>query len=816
MGDVSPSISPTPKKNKCGMFGAILMAIVAIAVAIWVGPQMIAFFQGAFGGLAAGGAVIAGSAGAIAGGIVGGAITGAIGSVLSQGVGIALGIQDKFSWKAVGLAALGGGVGGGIGASGLFGKVVDGAFEAGKLGIKSAVIDAAVRAGATSAITQGIAVATNLQDKFSWAGVAAAAVGAGVGEALEGVTSKLGHGFAREIGAKGDTYQRIASATASLLSNSASAIANAATRSALEGTSFGAAIVAAIPDIVANALTNYVSACFVGDTPVHTPRGLRRIDEIRVGDWVYARAEDFGSEEVRPRRVNRIFQFEERATVDVTLAFGNGQETTLRTTPEHPFAVRDGILPGLPVPEGQPHRDYSDTLVLERQTFSWKSAGQLSIGMQVIDIQGRTGLVTAIEPVDALATVHNFAVEEDHTYFVGDQGVWVHNQYMDDIEEVLESPSTQSGPRTREQVLNDILNLQVVNGLLASEEYAGSEYDELRLEAGRRGSELLAEAQAITPFTIGDGFGSVAGAVTGTVKGIWTSIEGTAEAIFHPIDTIKGAASALGSAASYIGDVAAGDANILRDAELALTVWAGGHDLEAARLLLTSGWQASTDYLFSNAVKPFADLLIGTKGVSAVAKAGIAVARATGLTRLVSGYAAAFRPVIENALKHNLITQTGRNAGRLNGNIRNGNVLRELLGVAYAAREADRLGYRLVQANMNYNAAGHGLDMVFQHSTTGRYAIWEAKNGSTLASLGRAGGKLQGTNEYNLLQLQRTVAAGGPNAAFAQRLIPLVQANQVESWVTLRGSSTTVLMNRNPALSYPMPLTTMPPGSLPR
>jgi hypothetical protein len=83
------------------------------------------------------------------------------------------------------------------------------------------------------------------------------------------------------------------------LAGSTSAIANAVTRSAIEGTSFGRNLVAAIPDVVANALVNFVSACLVGDTPVHTPRGLRRIDAIRVGDLVYAKAEDFGGGDER-------------------------------------------------------------------------------------------------------------------------------------------------------------------------------------------------------------------------------------------------------------------------------------------------------------------------------------------------------------------------------------------------------------------------------------------------------------------------------------------------------------------------------------
>jgi hypothetical protein len=87
--------------------------------------------------------------------------------------------QEDFSWKGVALAAIGGAVSGGLGASGAFSG----------LGAAGSVI---TRAVVGNALTQGIAVVTGLQAKFDWKGVAAAAVGAGVSygmsEAL-GVTS---------------------------------------------------------------------------------------------------------------------------------------------------------------------------------------------------------------------------------------------------------------------------------------------------------------------------------------------------------------------------------------------------------------------------------------------------------------------------------------------------------------------------------------------------------------------------------------------------------------------------------------------------
>jgi phage tail protein X len=218
IGDTSPTNAKPPKKNKCGVFGQILLAVIAIAVTYFT----------------------AGAATAALGPVLGGAAAGAAGSVVSQVVGVATGIQDKFSFKAVALAALGGAVGAGIKELGVFSKLGIGGNIAG-----SEFLGNVARGAVSSAINQGIGVATGLQEKFSWAGVAAAGVGAGVGAAFAkeafGVT---GDNFADNVG--GD-FQKAAT-------GAVSAIANAATRSALTGESFGDGLQAAIPDVVAQLL----------------------------------------------------------------------------------------------------------------------------------------------------------------------------------------------------------------------------------------------------------------------------------------------------------------------------------------------------------------------------------------------------------------------------------------------------------------------------------------------------------------------------------------------------------------------------------
>ena len=254
VGDTQPTaVFPKPKGG-CGVFGMILMAVVAIAVTAWLGPQMIASMQSFFaGGALAGSGMVAagaGTAAAIGGGIVGGAMAGAIASTASQLFGMATGIQQGgFNFKAVGLAALAGGIGGGLQGSGLFGKLaqtsdplgkVTKTFEQGGLGIKSALVDAASRGMVASAATQVVGKLTGLQDKISWAGVAAAGISAGIAQAVGGRLTPLS--------AKGaNTFNNH---LAHLGTSGASMLANAATRSVVEGTDFGDNVLAALPDLI--------------------------------------------------------------------------------------------------------------------------------------------------------------------------------------------------------------------------------------------------------------------------------------------------------------------------------------------------------------------------------------------------------------------------------------------------------------------------------------------------------------------------------------------------------------------------------------
>ena len=212
IGELSPTTPKPAKSAKCGVFGAILLAVVSIAVTV-IAP----FGAGFWAGVA----------------------NAALGSVASQAVGVATGIQDKFSFKSVGLAALSAGVSGGIGEI-----VGNGAFAG------SQFAGDVLRGAAGSAITQGIGVATGLQSDFSWAGVAAAGVAAGIGGAVtRGLNSGQGN-FGSNGSWSWNNSNFQAGFASQLAAGSASLLASAATRSAIEGSSFGKNLIAGLPDVI--------------------------------------------------------------------------------------------------------------------------------------------------------------------------------------------------------------------------------------------------------------------------------------------------------------------------------------------------------------------------------------------------------------------------------------------------------------------------------------------------------------------------------------------------------------------------------------
>jgi LysM repeat protein len=179
IGNISPTHAPPPpKQGGCGVIGEIILAVVAVAAAFFIGPEIAEGVADLVGGgtttigaglasttavtVAAGSSVI--DPIATLGAEV---LTGVATSAVTQGVGLATGMQSKFSWAGLGEAAIGAVVGAGLGSRGAFSSL-------------GPIAGGALQALAGGAITQGIGLATGLQSNFDWEGLAEGAVEGGI------------------------------------------------------------------------------------------------------------------------------------------------------------------------------------------------------------------------------------------------------------------------------------------------------------------------------------------------------------------------------------------------------------------------------------------------------------------------------------------------------------------------------------------------------------------------------------------------------------------------------------------------------------
>ncbi len=133
--------------------------------------------------------------------------------------------------------------------------------------------------------------------------------------------------------------------------------------------------------------------CFVAGTLVATACGLVPIEEVQASDWVWARDEVTG--EVRLCEVEETYRNESPVILEVTV----GGET-LATIPGHPFWVLE---------------------------VGWKDAGDLEVGDRLVNLRGESVVVEDIRRRPVPEAVYNFSVDGLHTYFVGQGGIWVHN-----------------------------------------------------------------------------------------------------------------------------------------------------------------------------------------------------------------------------------------------------------------------------------------------------------------------------------------------------------------------------------------------------
>ena len=148
---------------------------------------------------------------------------------------------------------------------------------------------------------------------------------------------------------------------------------------------------------ISGAITGAIHSpvCFIAGTAVLTAAGTVAIEEIQAGDQVWAWNEDTGETELKS-----VVETYINETDELTHVFVDGEE--IICTPSHPF--------------------YSPVK-------GWTDACKLRAGDILVLVNGDYVVVEKIqhEILESPVKVYNFQVEDDHTYYVSDAGVLVHN-----------------------------------------------------------------------------------------------------------------------------------------------------------------------------------------------------------------------------------------------------------------------------------------------------------------------------------------------------------------------------------------------------
>lgn len=135
--------------------------------------------------------------------------------------------------------------------------------------------------------------------------------------------------------------------------------------------------------------------CFVAGTLIMTATGLMPIEDVKQGDMV--KSFNPGTLEVSAKEVEATFIKETSKLTHVSV--GNEEITT---TPNHPFYVIDR---------------------------GFVEAGKLRAGDILCTVNGKKVIVEWVqhEYLESPVNVYNFSVADNHTYFVGENSVGVHN-----------------------------------------------------------------------------------------------------------------------------------------------------------------------------------------------------------------------------------------------------------------------------------------------------------------------------------------------------------------------------------------------------
>ncbi|MGH1337907.1 MAG: polymorphic toxin-type HINT domain-containing protein [Aureispira sp.] len=138
---------------------------------------------------------------------------------------------------------------------------------------------------------------------------------------------------------------------------------------------------------------NKICGCFVAGTIIKTEEGDKNIEDVKEGDYVWAF--DNSTKTIALKEVTGLIRvkYDEIYNIHIT----NGD--TIQTTHEHPFYVRGIFI----------------------------RADELNVGDTLLTLDSSITIILSITKKYQSHQVYNFTVDDYHTYFVGSNGILVHN-----------------------------------------------------------------------------------------------------------------------------------------------------------------------------------------------------------------------------------------------------------------------------------------------------------------------------------------------------------------------------------------------------
>ena len=216
-----------------------------------------------------------------------------------------------------------------------------------------------------------------------------------------------------------------------------------------------------------------VQSCFPKGTVVHTRNGLVPIEQIQVGDWVLSKPED-GSGQAAYKQVTKTFEHPPEPVVSVEYTFGDRPKAWTPLDEHRPFILTTLNHPIWTMEDGWLEARYLHPAIGEESTLLFadkrtakfvsrhlifktdrKNIGWISTSYQDVHYPGAEWdfdvnelSASGVESPDGLmeydylvcgperivpeeiftAPVYNIEVDGWHTYFVGIDGLWVHNK----------------------------------------------------------------------------------------------------------------------------------------------------------------------------------------------------------------------------------------------------------------------------------------------------------------------------------------------------------------------------------------------------